>query len=77
MAMCDADNKASFLARLSILLKPDNKLRDMVVKESQVAARCWVIFLSANEDVILTLKAPRKNASEIVVCWSRQLQIIA
>ena len=38
--LCDADNKASFLARLSILLKPDNKLRDMVVKESQVAARC-------------------------------------
>ena len=26
---------------------------------------------------VLTLKAPRKNASENVVCWSRLLQIIA
>ena len=25
----------------------------------------------------LTLKAPRKNASENAVCWSRLLQIIA
>ena len=28
-------------------------------------------------EIVLTLKAPRKNASENVVCWSHLLQIIA
>ena len=32
---------------------------------------------SVHEQNILTLKVPRKNASENVVCWSRLLQIIA
>ena len=34
--------------------------------------------LQNNAEWMFTLKAPRKkNASEIVVCWSRLLQIIA
>ena len=35
------------------------------------------LFFAANPILLLTLKAPRKNASENVVCLSRLLQIIA
>ena len=36
-----------------------------------------VVYRLEQASTLLTLKAPRKNASKNVVCWSRLLQIIA